>query len=153
MKRYNRGGILLQAQGQRWTDSEEKKKIWRREQVLLEASPSSVRSSTKAVNDRNQEQRRTRDTHTHILHTSTCTVIYARRHDLCDPCAAHTRTHKHLIRIWTVHFQGRTKWRLPHRKRKEKQEDTEQKVCSATSNIYSGAAVLSKHYASEALRN
>lgn len=71
----------------------------------------------------------------------------------CVTPVLHIQTHKHLIHIWTVHFQGRTKWRLPHRKRKEKQEDTEQKVCSATSNIYSGAAVLSKHHASEPLRN
>lgn len=119
----------------------------------MEASPSGVRSFGKAVNDRNQEQRRTRDTvhtqrHTHSIPPHVQSFMHTVK-TCMTPCYTHKGTHAHIS---AVHFQGRTNCLL-QRNRKEKQEDTEQKVCSATSNIYSGAAVLSKHYASELLRN
>lgn len=160
MKRYNRGRIVLQerrdsdrliAGGGKRRRCGEGSRFCR----LLEAGPSTVRSSTKAANDRNQEHRRTRDrahTQAHSIPAHVRPFMHTVK-TCMTPHTHSTHTPHTLIYILAVRFQARTKWSLLQRNWKEKQEDTEQKVCSATSNIYSGAAVLSKHYASELLRN
>lgn len=69
----------------------------------------------------------------------------------------HGTKYTHILHTGTVMLHTNTLsfgfQETPVADRKEKEEDTEQKVCLATSNIYSGAAVLSKHYASELRRN